>query len=106
MTAEHGKLLFRSYMHFYGREESQAMYDRAWNEFQPDERMHARVACSESRVVGLVHFLVHASSLAPTFAICRISTPPKIGADRESGARSFLPLSTFLDSATARACIG
>lgn len=54
--------LFRSYMHFYGREESQAMYDRAWNEFQRDERMHARVACSESRVVGFVHFLVHANT--------------------------------------------
>jgi hypothetical protein len=27
----------------------------------PDDR-GARVACSESRVVGLVHFLVHAST--------------------------------------------
>src|SRR5690349_11989892 len=54
--------LFRSYMRFYGRNEPQAMYDRAWNEFRRDEGMHARVACSERRVVGLVHFLVHANT--------------------------------------------
>ncbi|HEY7234559.1 MAG TPA: GNAT family N-acetyltransferase [Gemmatimonadaceae bacterium] len=54
--------LFRSYLRFYGREEPQAMYDRAWSELRRDERMHARVACWDGRVVGIVHFLVHANT--------------------------------------------
>jgi len=33
--------LFRGYIAFYQREEPQEMYDRAWDEFQADTRVHA-----------------------------------------------------------------
>jgi GNAT superfamily N-acetyltransferase len=56
--------LFRAYMHFYGRDEPQALYDRAWQEFMRDDRMHALVACIDSRVIGIAHFLIHANTSA------------------------------------------
>jgi GNAT superfamily N-acetyltransferase len=54
--------LFRAYIDFYGRREPLAMYDRAWDEFLRDERLHARVARIDDRLIGIVHFLVHPST--------------------------------------------
>ena len=50
--------LFRAYNTFYESEYPQSMYDRAWAEFQADERMHAprRVA---GRHAGWHHPLLH-----------------------------------------------
>jgi ribosomal protein S18 acetylase RimI-like enzyme len=56
--------LFREYMRFYERTEPQSLYDRAWNEFMRDERMHALVACLNGEIAGIVHFLVHANTSA------------------------------------------
>jgi GNAT superfamily N-acetyltransferase len=56
------EVLFREYMRFYQRDEPQAMYDRAWAEFERNDRMHALAARIGDGVVGIVHFLVHVNT--------------------------------------------
>jgi len=53
------ELLFRGYNAFYRVEHPQSMYDRAWEEFQADERLHALGAWLDGSLAGIVHFLVH-----------------------------------------------
>lgn len=57
--------LFRAYIAFYKRNEPQAMYDRAWTEFQAGRSMHALGAKIDGKLVGITHFFRHVSTSSP-----------------------------------------
>jgi GNAT superfamily N-acetyltransferase len=57
--------LFAGYNAFYGRTWPEERYEQAWQEFQRDERLHARGARLDGELVGIAHFLVHASTTSP-----------------------------------------
>jgi GNAT superfamily N-acetyltransferase len=55
--------LFAGYHAFYGRPYwPQEKYDDAWRRFEQDDEIHARGASIDGSLVGIVHFLVHAST--------------------------------------------
>ena len=55
--------LFAGYHAFYGRPDwPQENYDEAWSRFEQDDQIHARGARVDGRLVGIAHFLVHAST--------------------------------------------
>jgi len=95
------EVLFRAYVKFYQRDEPQAMYDRAWEEFTRDERLHALGAKLDGRLVGITHFLQHPSTSSAD--VCYLQDLFTAADAREGGVGRAL-IAGVAEWATARGC--
>ncbi|GAA2843229.1 GNAT family N-acetyltransferase [Kribbella solani] len=57
--------LFAGYNEFYGRTMPDEFFAQAWERFGRDEEVHALGARLDGQLVGIAHFLTHASTTAP-----------------------------------------
>lgn len=59
-------LLAAGYKAFYNTPTTEAEYDRAWARLLAGDGVHAIGARIDARLVGIVHYLFHTSTWAPT----------------------------------------
>jgi GNAT superfamily N-acetyltransferase len=93
--------LFRAYNRFYQVDHPQSMYDRAWDEFQADERMHALGAWADGSLAGIVHFLVHPRTTGAD--VCYLEDLFTVPVQRGRGVGRTL-IGAVRDWAAARGC--
>jgi GNAT superfamily N-acetyltransferase len=96
------EVLFRGYIAFYERTEPPEMYERSWREFQQDTTLHALGARLDGQLIGITHFLIHASTSSPDVCYLQdLFTTPQA---RGQGAGRAL-IAAVADWARQRGCI-
>ncbi|GIF22673.1 GNAT superfamily N-acetyltransferase [Actinoplanes tereljensis] len=93
--------LFRGYNAFYGRVLEQADATRAWQEIQKDIVLHGLAATSDGRVVGIAHYLTHASTTSAD--VCYLQDLYTDPVARGQGVARVL-IKAIEEWATARGC--
>jgi GNAT superfamily N-acetyltransferase len=93
--------LFRGYVKFYEKNLGEAALNRAWDEFAHDQVTHALGARLDGHLVGIVHFLEHASTTAADVCYLQdLFTEPRVRGRRVARAL----IGAVVDTARSRGC--
>jgi GNAT superfamily N-acetyltransferase len=93
--------LFAGYNEFYGRTMPAEFFDRSWNEFLADVRIHALGAKLDGQLVGITHFLTHASTTSAD--VCYLQDLYTAPEARGKGVARAL-ITAVTEWATAKGC--